>query len=182
MVCARQWKAPLVHSHLALLEHSTCLQPLRFVLQPLSVDWREKLKANRKATSKSAPSTSSPDSASPSPATASTHPVATADLSMAADGKPNLELLSKGLPAGWRAMWDKNSGDIYYGNVKTRVRIGGKGREQPPCLHIFVGMVLCKMHIFASMTESDVLNSAWCLPRSVSWRTSACAVRYDILS
>lgn len=55
---------------------------------------------------------------------------------MAADGKPNLELLSKGLPAGWRAMWDKNSGDIYYGNVKTRVRIGGKGREQPPCLHI----------------------------------------------
>lgn len=42
---------------------------------------------------------------------------------MAADGKPNLELLSKGLPAGWRAMWDKTSGDIYYGSLKTRVRV-----------------------------------------------------------
>lgn len=54
------------------------------------------------------------------------------------------------------------------------------GSSLPVCTS--VGMVLCKMHIFASMTESDVLNSAWCLPRSVSWRTSACAVSYDMLS
>lgn len=66
---------------------------------------------------------------------------------MAADGKPNLELLSKGLPAGWRAMWDKNSGDIYYGNLKTRVRVGGKEQEQPPLTHIFVGMTVHYMQL-----------------------------------
>lgn len=98
-------------------------------LQPLSVDWREKLKANRKASSKGAPSRSSPDPASSSPAAASAQVDESVDISMAADGKTNLELLSKGLPAGWRAMWDKNSGDIYYGNLKTRVRVGGKGRS-----------------------------------------------------
>ena len=41
---------------------------------------------------------------------------------MTADGKPDLALLSKELPSDWRAMWDKNTGDIYYGNLKTRVR------------------------------------------------------------
>ena len=138
----KAWQSTLVVLIL-IDEHSTCLQPVCFALQPLSVDWREKLKANRKTATKGAPSTSSPDSASPSPATASVQAAVTADLSMAADGKPNLELLSKGLPAGWRAMWDKNSGDIYYGNLKTRVRVGGIGREQPPFLHILVGMVMC---------------------------------------
>ena len=117
------------------------------VLQPLSVDWREKLKANRKATSKSVPSTVSLDSASPSPATASAQADVTADVSVAADGKPNLELLSKSLPAGWRAMWDKNSGDIYYGNLKTRVRVGGKEQEQPPFMHNFVGMIFYHMQL-----------------------------------
>lgn len=48
-----------------------------------------------------------------------------------ADGKPDLDLLSKGLPAGWRAMWDKNTGDIYYGNLKTRVRICQAWQAQP---------------------------------------------------
>lgn len=35
--------------------------------------------------------------------------------------RPDLDALSVGLPAGWRAMWDKGSGDIYYGNPTTKV-------------------------------------------------------------
>ena len=97
-----------------------------FRMQPLSVDWREKLKANRKASSKGARSRSSPEAASPSPGGGSAQADVAADVSLTADGKPNLELLSKGLPAGWRAMWDKNTGDIYYGSLKTRVRDRGK--------------------------------------------------------
>lgn len=37
--------------------------------------------------------------------------------------KPDLEALSAGLPRGWRAMWDKSSGDVYYGNPGSRVRM-----------------------------------------------------------
>jgi hypothetical protein len=37
--------------------------------------------------------------------------------------KPDLEALSAGLPRGWRAMWDKSSGDVYYGNPGSRVRV-----------------------------------------------------------
>ena len=96
-------------------------------MQPLSVDWREKLKTNRKASAKGASGAISPDPAPLSPAADSAQIDATADVSMTADGKPNLELLSKGLPAGWRAMWDKNTGDIYYGNLKSRVRDSRKG-------------------------------------------------------
>ena len=94
-------------------------------LQPLAVDWREKLKTTRKGSKKGSTS-SSPDpsssAAQPQPAQSASEPAQAADLAMTADGKPNLELLSKGLPAGWRAMWDKNTGDIYYGNLKSRVR------------------------------------------------------------
>lgn len=36
--------------------------------------------------------------------------------------KPDLDALSKALPPGWRAMWDKKTGDIYYGNPGTKVR------------------------------------------------------------
>ncbi len=35
--------------------------------------------------------------------------------------KPDLDALSAGLPPGWRAMWDKSSGDVYYGNLATKV-------------------------------------------------------------
>jgi len=90
------------------------------------VDWREKLKATRKGSKKGPSAVSSPEaapSAAPSQAaTSPPQPGEAADLGMTADGKPNLGLLSKGLPAGWQAMWDKNTGDIYYGNLKSRVR------------------------------------------------------------
>lgn len=97
-----------------------------YCLQPLAVDWREKLKATRKGSKKGSSASSSPDpapsAAQPQPAQSSSESAQAAELAMTADGKPNLELLSQGLPAGWRAMWDKNTGDIYYGNLKSRVR------------------------------------------------------------
>ena len=44
--------------------------------------------------------------------------------------KPDLEALSKGLPSGWKAFWEKGSGDIYYENKATKVTMGeGGGRE-----------------------------------------------------
>lgn len=87
-------------------------------MQPLAVDWRQKLKGKGSQSSGPAAATTSPPSTTAQAAS-------TSDLaaSVTADGKPDLNLLSKGLPAGWRAMWDKNTGDIYYGNIKTRVRI-----------------------------------------------------------
>ncbi|DBA73897.1 TPA: hypothetical protein ACH3X2_009548 [Trebouxia sp. C0005] len=94
--------------------------------QPLAVDWREKLKATRKG-SKKAPAVSSLEAATPAaPSQATTSPPKpgeAAELGVTADGKPNLGLLSKGLPPGWQAMWDKNTGDIYYGNLKSRARL-----------------------------------------------------------
>lgn len=35
--------------------------------------------------------------------------------------KPDLEALSVGLPAGWKALWDKTSKEVYYANPKTKV-------------------------------------------------------------
>lgn len=122
-------------------------------MQPLSVDWRERLKTNRKGGTKGSSSASSPDPAPFSPGAGSAQVGAVADVSMTTDGKPNLELLSKGLPAGWRAMWDKNTGDIYYGNLKSRVRNSRKGWEQPWLLNIAVSAMLCQMQLFASVTE-----------------------------
>lgn len=35
--------------------------------------------------------------------------------------QPDLEALSGGLPAGWKALWDKTSKEVYYANPKTKV-------------------------------------------------------------
>ncbi|GAB4822424.1 hypothetical protein N2152v2_009470 [Parachlorella kessleri] len=40
----------------------------------------------------------------------------------AAVESPDLDALSEGLPGGWRAMYDKGSQRVYYGNTKTQVR------------------------------------------------------------
>lgn len=107
-------------------QHDTVTDKSQVSLQPLAVDWRDKLKATRKGSKKGPSAVSSPEaapSAAPSQAaTSPPQPGEAAELGMTADGKPNLGLLSKGLPAGWQAMWDKNTGDIYYGNLKSRVR------------------------------------------------------------
>ena len=92
-------------------------------MQPLAVDWREKLKAARKPSQNNASAALAASAASQPTGSASDIDASDVVGNVTADGKPNLELLSKGLPAGWRAMWDKNSGDIYYGNLKTRVRV-----------------------------------------------------------
>ena len=36
-------------------------------------------------------------------------------------GRPDLEALARGLPAGWRPMYDKASSSVYYGNLSTKV-------------------------------------------------------------
>ncbi len=35
--------------------------------------------------------------------------------------KPDLDALSAGLPPGWKALWDKASKELYYGNPSTKV-------------------------------------------------------------
>lgn len=92
------------------------------------MDWRAKLKGKASDTSgpAAASSSSMPAGASNSQADNATDLAA----SVTADGKPDLDGLSKGLPAGWRAMWDKNTGDIYYGNLKTRVRAAASFARQ----------------------------------------------------
>lgn len=114
------------------LQQQACF-PANVVLvsvQPLAVDWRDKIKGKRKATHSSASATSpiTTDAQDNSSADAAADNAA---ASMTADGKPDLDLLTKGLPAGWRAMWDRNTGDIYYGNLKTRVRISQDWEAQP---------------------------------------------------
>ena len=106
------------------VQSCSCCARMPYVsaVQPLAVDWRDKVKGSRKASQSSASASISPSPAAAQPsrtAHASSPDVA---ASVTADGKPDLDLLSKGLPKGWRAMWDKNTGDIYYGNLKTRVR------------------------------------------------------------
>ena len=71
--------------------------------QPLAMDWREKIKA-----AKSKPAEA------PKPAAAKPEPVKYAS-------KPDLEALSVGLPQGWKALWDKKSSEIFYGNPTTKV-------------------------------------------------------------
>lgn len=39
--------------------------------------------------------------------------------------KPDLEVLSVGLPEGWVAMWDPITTGVYYGNLHTKVRNEG---------------------------------------------------------
>ena len=36
----------------------------------------------------------------------------------------DLDALSRGLPAGWQALLDASSGDVYYGNLGTKVGAG----------------------------------------------------------
>ena len=67
-------------------------------MQPLAFDWREKIKA-----AKGKPAEAQ-QAAAPKP-----QPVKYAS-------KPDLEALSGGLPPGWKALWDKKSGEIFYGH------------------------------------------------------------------
>ena len=80
---------------------------LSWCLQPLAVDWREKIKA-AKGRPAEAPKAAAPKA----------KPVKYAS-------KPDLDALSGGLPPGWKALWDKQSGEVYYGNPTTKVGKAG---------------------------------------------------------
>uniref|UniRef100_A0A061QH10 Ww domain-containing isoform 1 n=1 Tax=Tetraselmis sp. GSL018 TaxID=582737 RepID=A0A061QH10_9CHLO len=68
--------------------------------QPLAGDWRQKVKRARREQQRD-----------------STAAAAAAESS--ASGRPDLAELSRGLPPGWQAMWDKASHEVYYGNLRT---------------------------------------------------------------
>ncbi|KAK9806530.1 hypothetical protein WJX73_007844 [Symbiochloris irregularis] len=87
-------------------------------LQPLTGDWREKVRA-AKVQSKSKPGQheTKQEPKSKAAAAATKAPLVAA---AAPDGRPDLAALTLGLPEGWRAMWDKHSNDVYYGNLSTK--------------------------------------------------------------
>jgi hypothetical protein len=71
-------------------------------LQPLAVDWREKVRlAQKRDAGAEAKEEAAPANNGEKP-------------------KPDLKALSEGLPDGWKAMWDKDSGEVFYGNPKTK--------------------------------------------------------------
>lgn len=67
--------------------------------QPLAGSWQERVKAARKAEKRAAKKAAK----------------------AAAGGAPEAAALSEGLPPGWQAMLDSSSGDIFYGNLATKV-------------------------------------------------------------
>ncbi len=90
-------------------------------MQPLAGDWRQKLVAKEEAkAAKKAKKAAKAAGASAATSTAAA-PAAPA-YPTNSKTKPDLAALSKGLPPGWRAMWDAASGDIYYGCPSTKVR------------------------------------------------------------
>jgi len=74
--------------------------------QPLNGDWREKVKRAKQS-----------GNASKAKATEGAQPIPAPPVS----GKPDLVAAAQGLPVGWQPMWDKTSGEIYYGNLSTGV-------------------------------------------------------------
>ena len=67
--------------------------------QPLAGSWQDRVKAAKRAEKRAAKKAAK----------------------AAADSGVDLESLSKGLPTGWQAMLDAASGDVYYGNLSTKV-------------------------------------------------------------
>lgn len=56
---------------------------------------------------------------------------------------PDLNLLSTNLPEDWQAMWDPSTGAVYYGNLKTKVRICIKHILLFGCTNIRLTCFLC---------------------------------------
>ena len=98
--------------------------------QPVLGDWREKVKAAKVQTkSKAGSDHGKPEPDSKAAAAAAGAPAVAATPA----GRPDLAALSAGLPEGWRAMWDKQSNDVYYGNPSTKVcsaRLGWRPAHQ----------------------------------------------------
>jgi hypothetical protein len=80
--------------------------------------------AARKAAKKAAKAAAATAAAAAVAAAVATAAAASGDATAKAlnfKDKPDLKALSVGLPPGWIAMWDKVSGDVYYGNPATKV-------------------------------------------------------------
>ncbi|GFR46642.1 hypothetical protein Agub_g8253, partial [Astrephomene gubernaculifera] len=103
-------------------------------------------KTKDKVKDKQQPSAAAPASALPS--SSSKHQAAAAAPAASGGGvlnsktRPDLDALSAGLPAGWRAMWDKGSGDVYYGNLTTRVGACRLLRLLPCCIRVLLPVLL----------------------------------------
>jgi hypothetical protein len=104
---------------------------------PLPTDWRAALLgSSEEKAAKASSSSSSSKKAAKAAARAAAKAAAAASMTTAAAAggsqeagwpthsktRPDLAALSVDLPPGWEAMWDKASGDIYYGNPTTKVR------------------------------------------------------------
>ncbi|KAH9313184.1 hypothetical protein KI387_028219 [Taxus chinensis] len=72
--------------------------------QPLGGDWRERVKRRKTET------TAGKGKSETAPVTAKAESNGAVEKK-----KPNLADLSRDLPAGWQAFWDKSSGEVYYG-------------------------------------------------------------------
>ncbi len=140
--------------------------------QPVQGDWRQRFGAastsggeKKKSSKSSKPPSSSSAAAAAASASGSAAAAAVAGAPGSAGGganeplypkksktKPDLDWLSRGLPQGWRAVWEKDGGDIYYENATTKVRGGGRGEKAP-------GFLLRETRTFPSTFTSQCVSA-----------------------
>jgi hypothetical protein len=94
--------------------------PSRLLPQPVQGDWRQRVRQPDRQETRAA----SPQEAA-------------GGGGAAADGMPDLDALSAGLPPGWRAMWDREHRMVYYGNLGTSVSVAAT--SQPPSVPALQG-------------------------------------------
>lgn len=104
---------------------------------PLAGDWRSKVRGGKKGgqASRGARAAATAEAAAAGAEAAAAEAAPAREASPAAGGGTDLEALSEGLPAGWTAMLDTSSGNVYYGNLSTQVRAGGGARARPGLRH-----------------------------------------------
>ena len=135
-------------SHTRVHERGTCLAASGRRLEV-------KVKAARKAAkSESSDKDTSPAvAAEAAPDTSKRDKSSQVSKKAASNGKaskasrPDLEALARGLPAGWRPMYDKASSSVYYGNLSTKVA---------PDLSLAWGC-----HRPHNSSDSDLANFVW---------------------
>ena len=83
-------------------------------------DWRERLKA--RAASPEEPAGAGEPQSQPKSEGKKARSEA---KKLRSDEKPDLAELSKGLPEGWKALWDPKQQQAYFGNTRTKVSSRG---------------------------------------------------------
>ena len=89
------------------------------VLQPLLIDWRQKVAAAKKLRAASKTKDTEPSAKVRSPER--TNAEDDNAKSATSNGEPDLQAINEQLPAGWSALWDPTSQAVYYGNPSTKV-------------------------------------------------------------